>query len=186
MDVATPHVFEVQCNIEQNVQTFLNAHGTDVPDQVRLAKFEGGIGRNGLKGHEIGPVSNNENVTRIHSSPGYGEFPVAVISGHDYVAESVGQAFEPDLGLVKEVFSFELGKVEFRVRIVMIEDIFHAQEFEREGDQKNIVRRITALNHVETVPKINPPGVEELPKQCAANSRRYPRGLFPSFGIGCR
>jgi hypothetical protein len=63
----------------------------------------------------------------------------------------------------------------------MIEDVFHAQEFEGEGDQKNIVGGITALNDVKAVPKINPPSVEELPKQCAAEFEEIPERTVPFF-----
>jgi hypothetical protein len=179
MNVATPQIFEVERHIQKNVQAFLNADRPDVTDQVRLAKFQSGIGLNGFKGLEIGTVSNNENIARIHPSPGYSKVSVAGICGHDYVTETVRLLFEPDLGPIKEVFSFILGEIEFRVRIVMIEDVFHAQEFEGEGDQKDIVGGITALNDLESVPNINPPSVKELPKQCAAKFEEIPEGAVP-------
>ena len=46
----------------------------------------------------------------------------------------------------------------------MVEDILHAQQLERQGDQEDIVGRIAALNDVKAAPQIDPPGVEELPK----------------------
>src|SRR5580692_1010745 len=63
----------------------------------------------------------------------------------------------------------------------MIEDVFHSQEFEREGDQKNIVGGITALNDMETVPKIDPPSVEELPKQRTAKFEEIPERTVSLF-----
>ena len=175
MNVATPQVFEVERHVQENVQTFLDADRPDVTDQVRLTEFESGIGLNRFKGLEIGPVSNNENVARIHASPGYSKVPVAGISGHDYVAETVRLLFEPDLGPVKEVFSFILGKVEFRVRIVMIEDVFHTQEFEREGDQKDIVGGITALNDVEIRAEYKSTKCRRTPKTVRSQIRRDTR-----------
>jgi len=65
---------------------------------------------------------------------------------------------------------------------MIIEDVFHAQEFEGERNQKNIVGGITALNDVKAVPKINPPSVEELPKQCAAELEEIPERTVPFSG----
>ena len=51
---------------------------------------------------------------------------------------------------------------------MMIEDILDAQKFEGHGNQKNIVGRITALNHIDTVPEIDPRRIQKFPEQSAA------------------
>src|SRR5580692_4512618 len=124
MNVATPHIFEVQRNVQEDVQTFLNADSADVADEVGFAEFEIGFRRHRFESLQIGSVSNYENVARILASPGYSEVAVAAIGGHHDVAEAVGLVLEPNLGLVKEVPSFILGEIEFRVRIVMIKNVF--------------------------------------------------------------
>src|ERR1700689_1188731 len=47
----------------------------------------------------------------------------------------------------------------------MIEDVFDPEQFERQGDNKDVVRRIAALNDMKSVLQIDPPRVKELPKQ---------------------
>ena len=51
---------------------------------------------------------------------------------------------------------------------MVVEDIFHAEKFEGEGNHENIVGRIAALDHMETAAQENPPCIEKFPKQCAA------------------
>jgi hypothetical protein len=51
---------------------------------------------------------------------------------------------------------------------VVIEDIFDPEEFERQSNQDNIVRGIAPLNDMKTVPKIDFPSVQKLPKQSTA------------------
>src|ERR1035438_1635187 len=48
---------------------------------------------------------------------------------------------------------------------MMIEDVLHPKQFERQSNQENIVGRITALNDMKATPQEDPPGVEELPKK---------------------
>ena len=51
---------------------------------------------------------------------------------------------------------------------MVIKNVFNAEQFEWQGNEENIVRRIAALNDMESVSQINPPRVEELPKKRAA------------------
>src|SRR5262249_49368231 len=50
----------------------------------------------------------------------------------------------------------------------MIENISDAEKSKWQGDQKNVVRRITSLNHVESVPQIDPQCIQELKSECAS------------------
>jgi hypothetical protein len=50
----------------------------------------------------------------------------------------------------------------------MIENIFDAEKFEWQGDQKNVVGRITSLNHIESVPQIDPQCIQELKSESAS------------------
>ena len=47
----------------------------------------------------------------------------------------------------------------------MVKDVLDPQEFEWQSNQENVVRRITALNGMEPTPQIDPPRVQELPKE---------------------
>jgi hypothetical protein len=49
----------------------------------------------------------------------------------------------------------------------MIEDVFNTENFEWQGDKENVVRRITTLDYMESMAKINPRRVEKLPKEGA-------------------
>src|ERR1035438_10270152 len=48
---------------------------------------------------------------------------------------------------------------------MMIEYVLDPQQFERQGDQENIVGRITGLNDMKAAPQKDPPSVEKLPKE---------------------
>ena len=58
-----------------------------------------------------------------------------------------------------------LRKVELRTGVVMVEDVFDAEELEWESDEENIVGRIAALKDVEAAAEENPPREQELPKE---------------------
>ncbi len=66
----------------------------------------------------------------------------------------------------------------------MVEDIFDAKKFERQGNQKNIVGGIATLNDLKTVPQINPPGVHELPKESVEVFNEMPEGTIAFRGGG--
>ena len=99
--------------------------------------------------------------------PGNGELFVTLVGGNDDVAKSVSQLFKPYLGLVKEVLSLILRKIEFRVGVVMIKDIFDSESFERQRNEKYVVWSISSLDYLKTAHKENPPGIQILPKQSA-------------------
>src|SRR5664280_3823723 len=48
---------------------------------------------------------------------------------------------------------------------MMVEEVLEPHQFEQQGDQENIVGRITSLNDMKTAPQEDPPSVEELPKE---------------------
>ena len=48
---------------------------------------------------------------------------------------------------------------------MVVENIFHAQRFERQRYQEDVIRRIAALNDVKAAPEINPPGKYEFAYQ---------------------
>ena len=92
---------------------------------------------------------------------------VARVGGHHHVAEAVGQFFQYDLHFVQQPLRPIFREVEFGHGIVVIEDVLHPKQLKGQCDQKNVVRRIAALNHMKSVPQIDPPCVAELAKQSA-------------------
>jgi hypothetical protein len=64
----------------------------------------------------------------------------------------------------------------------MIEDVLHSQELERQGHQEDIVGRIATLNDLKSVSQVDPPTVEELPKQRASEFAQIPQSAVPFFG----
>src|ERR1700722_8742920 len=67
--------------------------------------------------------------------------------------------------MVKKIFAPIFGEVELRVHVVVIEDVFHPQQFEGQRNQENVVRGVAALNDLKAAPQINPPGKPELPEK---------------------
>ena len=61
----------------------------------------------------------------------------------------------------------------------MIEDKFNPEKLEWKGDKKNVVRRVATLNYVESVSEIDPPRVEEFPKQRATVFVQIPQVTIP-------
>src|SRR5690242_14268148 len=57
------------------------------------------------------------------------------------------------------------GAVQFWTGVVMIEDIFDSKQFEWQSDQENVVRRIAALNDIESALNVNPQRVYNFPKE---------------------
>jgi hypothetical protein len=66
----------------------------------------------------------------------------------------------------------------------MVEDVLHPKEFEGKGDQKDVIGRIAALNHLKSPAKIDPPREEELPKQGATEFPYVTQGAVPFPGHG--
>jgi hypothetical protein len=66
----------------------------------------------------------------------------------------------------------------------MIEYVLHANEFERESDQENVVGRIAALNDVKTASQKDPPREKELPKQRTTELPHVTQRAVPLLGRG--
>jgi hypothetical protein len=144
--------------------------------------LQGTVRWNGLERVQIGPVANNKDIVAVEATPGYGQVPVASIGGHDDVATVVGQLLEPNLDLIKKSLLTVLRLIELRAGIVLVENVFHSQEFERQGNQENSVGGVAALQDMNPAPQVNPPRVEKLPKQRAAVLAQIPVEAVSFFG----
>src|SRR5579872_4977703 len=66
----------------------------------------------------------------------------------------------------------------------MIEDVLNPEQLERQCDQENIVWRVAPLNDMKSMPKVNPPRIPELPKECAAILPQIPERTIPLLRRG--
>src|SRR6516164_586036 len=64
---------------------------------------------------------------------------------------------------------------------MMIKDVSDSQQFERQGNQEDQIRRIAALNHMESAPQKDPPRIPKLPKQRTAVFPEVPNMAVPFF-----
>src|SRR4029077_4055702 len=149
---------------------------------MRLAVLESRIWGNGFESPQIRPISNNKYIFGVKTSSSNGQVPVAGVGGHNNVAKAVGHFFKPHLYLVEKFLFVIFRKIQLRVRVVMIKDVFDPQEFKGQGNQKNVVGRIAALNYMKATPEKYPPRVEKFPKQRAAVFIHIAEGAIPFFG----
>src|SRR4029077_3345863 len=149
------------------IQSILTVHYSDVPHEVTLAILQGRIRPSRFKRLRTGAVAHNKDVVCAYTSARHGDLSVAVVGTHYNVTAAKRALLQPQLHSVKKVPFPILGQIQLRVHIVVVEYVFHAQQFEGECHQENIVRRIATLNHMKATPKVNPPRVQKLPKQSA-------------------
>ena len=62
MNVTTSQVLDVQRHIQENVQTLLTVHRSDITDEVTLAVLQGRVRRNGFECLQSRAVANNKDI----------------------------------------------------------------------------------------------------------------------------
>src|SRR5258707_9230710 len=154
----------MRCHIQQDVQPFLDTHGSHVADQEPFAVSESGDGRNRFERFQVRSIADNEHIFGGEPSTSDRQLLITGIRCYDHVGKTIRESFQPNLCPVKEVFALVFRKVQLRVGIVVIENVFHAKKFERQCNQKNIIGGVASLDHVESVTKENPPRVKKLPE----------------------
>ena len=77
-------------HIQENIQTLLNAHGSDISNEMALAVLESGIWRNSFEGLQIRPIADHKHVFRVHATTSDGDFFITVIRRHHHIAEAKG------------------------------------------------------------------------------------------------
>src|SRR3977135_4495621 len=111
MNVAAPQVLDVQRYIQQNVQSLLNTHGSDIAHQVALAVLQIGDWRNSLESIQIRSVPDNENVLRSDAAPGRRQVSGTLVRGHHHVAEAISLPLQPYLNIVEQSLLLILGNI---------------------------------------------------------------------------
>src|SRR3546814_9404679 len=75
---------------------------------------------------------------------------IALVGGDRDVGHSEGPAFQPADQPVEDVAAAELGLVELRVQVVMVEDeLLAAEQLEEAADQEDCVRRVAGVDRSE-------------------------------------
>src|ERR1035441_7263863 len=162
MNIATSRVLDVQRHIEQNVQSFLDTHCSDIAYQKTLAVLQRGNWRNRPKSTQVRSVTHYKYVIGGLTAPGNCQLPVTVIRRNHDVAETIRLLLQPHLDFVQRSLLLVFGEVQFGIRIVVVEDVFHPKQFEGQSNEEDIVRWVTTLNDMEAATKVNPPSIEKL------------------------
>ena len=147
--------------------------------------FQGRIRRDCTHALQIGSVANDENVFRLVASARDRQIAVAAVGRHDNVTKAIGQLLQQNLGFVQQALLFVFREIEFRIGIVMIEDVLHAEDFERQSDEENVVRRVAPLDYVKASAQKNPRGVKELEDQRTKELNQVAGDAvpFPEHGV---
>src|SRR6202000_3052427 len=129
-------------HVDEDIETFLNAHRPYISNEKFLASFYFRISRREPELLQIGPVAHDKHIAWIAVPSFNRQSPIAFVGRHHHITQAEGYFLEPDLRTVQGVFAFVLRQVEFRIGVVMIEDVFNAKEPEGQRDQNDIVRWI--------------------------------------------
>src|ERR1039458_5209023 len=144
-----------------------------------LSVLQGRFRWHGLESFQVRPVPNHKDVVWTKPASGNCEFLVAQVRCHDDVTEAVREPLQGHLAPIKKVFPSVLRDVQLGVGVVMIKDVLDTQELERQRDEENIVRRVTTLNDLKSVPQVDPPTEQDFPKQRAGEFNQIAQGTIP-------
>ncbi len=145
--------------LQQVVDTLLRPHDTDIADQVFAATLERFIGRQDAQAIEFRAAADHVDLVRGHAAAFDGDALVRLVGGDRDVGSLERPAFEQQHQVVKEVAPPELGFVQFRIDVMMVEQEFLAHEqLEKSGDQEEQVGRIAGMDNIEAVRELHLPG----------------------------
>jgi len=113
------------------------------------------------------------------------QIAVAAIGCHDHVTEAIGELLQQNLGFVQQTLLLVFREVELGIGVVVIEDVLHAEDFEGQSYEKDVVRRVASLDDVKAPPQENPRGVKELEDQRAKELHEVAGNAvpFPKHGV---
>src|SRR5579859_614359 len=160
-------MLEVLRNVQQYIQTILNAHVTHVTDEVALSIFPRGIGGNRLECFPFRPITDNEHIFWSHAASVHRQILIAPVRCYHDIAEPIGKFFQSHQDPVERSLFPVFRNVQFWIYIVVVKNVLHSKEFERQCDQKNIIGRIATLNDIKSMPQIDPQRIPKLPEQRA-------------------
>jgi hypothetical protein len=73
MNVSATAILDIQGNIEQNIQTFLNTHGSDIANKKGFTVLKRSLWCYGPEAFQIGAVPNHKDILRIPASAADGQ-----------------------------------------------------------------------------------------------------------------
>ncbi len=154
--------------VDQQVDAFLFPHHADIADHMRTAVFPVRGRINALQFRQIGAGSHHVHPFGRHPAALDRDLAVGMVGGNRNIRRLEGQLFEQHHQLPKEPALVELGFVKLRIDVVVIEDVTHAQKFERQRDKEDQIGRVAALDHVDPALEMDLPRQHRLPEQCRA------------------
>ena len=101
---------------------------------------------------KIGSASDDEHAVLVLVTALDRDFAVALVCGNDDIREQERKPLKKKQETPKKPAAIEFRFVQFRIDVVVIEDIFLPQKLKWQRDEKDQIGRIAAVNSVETVP----------------------------------
>src|SRR5690606_27854281 len=150
MNVAPPpRVHDMPRSGEQQVDALLLTDHADVPDEELLAEPPFRLGRQLFHPPQGRTAADDRDLARRLAAALDRDPPIRFVRCDRAVRGPVRQALEPAQGPVPEAALIELRLVELRIDVVVIENELLPEQLERQGDQKDQIRRIARMNDVE-------------------------------------
>jgi hypothetical protein len=176
MDVGAAHrEHEVVHRMQQEVDALLLAHHADIADQVAPPVLEPLVRRADAHALEARSAAHHEHALGRHAAALDGDAPVGLVGGDGHIGAAECPALQPEHQAVEEIPPAELGFVQLRVDVVVVEDELLAEQLEEPADQEEEVRRIAGMNHVEAARGEHPPAQRErLPARPPSTPARSP------------
>src|SRR5258708_9290715 len=101
MHTAPSEFLDAYRHVNQDIQSILYIHVSDVAHQIWFSVLQRWIRGNGLKTF-IGSIADNENIIRSETTSSGSQIPITGVGGNDHVAEAVRQPFESNQNLIEE------------------------------------------------------------------------------------
>jgi hypothetical protein len=139
----------VRRGLQQEVDAFLAAHHAHVADQVLAAPLEPLVGRHDLHALEARAAAHHEHALGGHPAALDGDAAVGLVGRDRHVGAAERQPLEPHHQLPQGAAAPELGFVELRARVVVVEDELLAEELVERPDEEEQIRRIAGMHYVE-------------------------------------
>src|SRR5688572_10140218 len=174
-------VHQVADRLQQQVDALLPAHDADVPDQIALSAFQRFNRGDYLEAFQARASAHHEHALGRHAAALDGDAAVGVVGGDRHVGEAEGQALEQAHRLPEQVAAAELGLVELRVGVVVVEHELLAEQLEQVADEEKEIRRVAGVDDVEAFAKKNFQAEEQGPGQ---RREVFDRIAERAFGFG--
>ena len=143
---------------EQEVDALLFADDPDEADQISPSFLPTRIRRRDAHAAKIGSASDDKHSILRHATALYGNLAIALVGGNDDIGEKERQPLKKYQQTPEDSASIEFRFVQLRIDVVMIKDVFLPYKLEGQGDKKDQIGRVAAVNRVESMFAEHAPG----------------------------